>query len=173
MNRRANSTARSPALARNRSPVNAAASAYLRAATQQGSSLLELIVALIIVGLLATLALPSYQRHVMRMRRSEAHGVLLELATAQELHYLQQGRYAQDDLLAVARPAGLGLARRSQHGWYQLAITGADAIGFVATATASDTQAADFECTILGIDALGQRFALRAGGGSSAVCWRQ
>ena len=84
MNRRANSTARSPALARNGSAVNAAASAYLRAATQQGSSLLELIVALIIVGLLATLALPSYQRHVMRMRRSEAHGVLLELATAQE-----------------------------------------------------------------------------------------
>lgn len=141
--------------------------------THHGSTLLEVLIAMVIVALLATLALPTYQQHVQRMRRSEAQGLLLELATAQELHYLQQGHYAEDGLLGVARPAGLGLARRSPHGWYQLSISAADAIGFVATATASDAQAGDLECAVLGIDALGQRFSIRAGGGSSATCWRQ
>lgn len=58
-----------------------------------GFSLIELLVVLLIVGVLAAVALPAYQQHVVRTRRSEAQSALLKLMMQQERFHSQHNRY--------------------------------------------------------------------------------
>ncbi len=62
--------------------------------TQRGVTLIELVVVMIIVGILAAVAIPSYRNYVLRSQRSDAKDALLALATQQEKHYLQCNTYA-------------------------------------------------------------------------------
>ena len=61
---------------------------------QQGMTLIELVVVMVIVGILAAVAIPSYRSYVIRSQRSDAKDALLALATQQEKHYLQCNNYA-------------------------------------------------------------------------------
>lgn len=58
-----------------------------------GFSLIELLVVLVIIGVLVACALPAYQQHVVRTRRSEAHSALLKLMMQQERFHSQHNRY--------------------------------------------------------------------------------
>jgi type IV pilus assembly protein PilE len=58
-----------------------------------GFSLIELMVAVAIVGILATVAYPSYQNHVQRTRRADAQGALMGLAGALERHFTVNNTY--------------------------------------------------------------------------------
>jgi len=60
---------------------------------QLGVSLLELVVAMAIVGILASIAYPSYQRYLVKSRRADAQGALLELAGFLERSYTVNGCY--------------------------------------------------------------------------------
>ncbi len=59
-----------------------------------GWTLIELVVALLIVAVLASLAVPGYRNHALRAHRTEAKSALLDLAAAQERFYLHHDRYA-------------------------------------------------------------------------------
>ncbi len=50
----------------------------------QGFTLIELMIVLVIIGIIAAVALPSYNSSVSRSRRSDCMGVLLGLAQAME-----------------------------------------------------------------------------------------
>ena len=50
---------------------------------QQGFTLVELMVAVVIVGILAAIAYPSYTEYLVRSNRSAAQTYLVELAQAQ------------------------------------------------------------------------------------------
>ena len=58
-----------------------------------GFSLIELIVALAVCTLLATIALPTYQRAVTKIRRNEGHTALLRSMQQQEQIYTQRTAY--------------------------------------------------------------------------------
>ena len=60
---------------------------------QQGVTLIELVVVVVIVGILASIAIPSYRNYVLRANRTEGRAALLALATAQEKFYLQCNTY--------------------------------------------------------------------------------
>lgn len=146
--------------------------------TQRGVTLIELVVVMIIVGILAAVAIPSYRDYVLRSQRSDAKDALLALATAQEKHYLQCNAYA--DVIAAAPDCAaseLQGADTSKNGWYDLD-TDADAdptLGFTATATAAagGNQAQDTECETFIVTGLGVRTALDSGGtANTAECWR-
>lgn len=61
---------------------------------QHGVSLIELMVVIVIIGMLAAIAYPSYQGFVIRSNRSAAKSVLLDVAQRQEQFFAENKRYA-------------------------------------------------------------------------------
>jgi len=57
--------------------------------TKQGFTLVELMIALAIIGVLTTAALPSFLRYQLRARSSEALVNLSAIATTQEIYFAQ------------------------------------------------------------------------------------
>ena len=61
--------------------------------SQLGFTLIELMVTVAIVGILASIAYPSYQSSVMKSRRADTEGVLLGLANAMERNFTTTNSY--------------------------------------------------------------------------------
>lgn len=59
-----------------------------------GFTLIELMIGVVIVGILAALAIPSFKGYVYKGRVSEAITVLNEIKTRQESYRSRHGRYA-------------------------------------------------------------------------------
>lgn len=59
-----------------------------------GFTLIELVIAIAIVSILATIAIPSYQEHVRKTKRAECAGGLMGLANAMERFFTRTGTYA-------------------------------------------------------------------------------
>lgn len=129
---------------------------------QQGMTLIEIMIVVVIIGILASIAIPAYSQYVMRAKRTDATTALLQIAAAQERFYLQNNTYSGD-------PAALGVAGTPDN-LYALAIAGAGAAGYTATATAQGSQAADTDCATFSINQLGQRTAT---GADADNCWRR
>jgi len=58
-----------------------------------GFTLIELMIVIVIVGVLASIALPSYQDSVRKARRSDAQAALLEYANYMERYYTENVTY--------------------------------------------------------------------------------
>jgi len=61
-----------------------------------GITLIELMIVIVIVGILAAIAYPNYREFVARATRNEAKAALLQAATNQERHYLQNNQFSSD-----------------------------------------------------------------------------
>ena len=59
----------------------------------KGFTLVELMIAVAIVGILASIAYPSYQDSVRKSRRADAKGALLGFANAMERHFTENNSY--------------------------------------------------------------------------------
>ena len=143
---------------------------------QQGVTLIELVVVMIIVGILAAIAIPSYRNYVLRSQRSDAKDALLALATQMEKHYLQCNTYGTTIAAATNCAANqVQGAAASKNGWYALTIVGGGATTFTVRATAvngqnqwNDTACRDFTVTQAGV-----RTARDSGtADNTATCWR-
>jgi len=145
-----------------------------------GFTLLELLVALAILGLLTAFSYPVYVDQVRKARRAEGMAGLLELADRMERHFADQGTYDQRFGGADMDAATLW-KDTTTHGHYTLSIDpGTSDLSFTAraTPTARDGQDRD-PCGTFVIDAQGVRSldttngGRRAATGATAVdCWR-
>ena len=131
----------------------------------RGFTLIELMIVVVVVAILAAIAIPSYRQYVLRTNRTEAKRTLLNVAAAQEKFYLQNNSYAGSSALTMTPPAGLGIQGTTEHGHYTVAINGADAATFSATAIAQGGQAQDSRCASFTINQAGAKTA------TNADCW--
>lgn len=63
---------------------------------RKGFTLIELLVVVLIIGILASIALPQYEVAVEKSRSAEPLTVLKNLRDAQEMFFLANNRYATD-----------------------------------------------------------------------------
>lgn len=117
-----------------------------------GFSLIELLVAVVIVGILAAIAMPSYRNYVIRGSRAAAQTELLELASLQEKIYLNSNAYTASVTAAYNGTTAGGLGRTSGQtpdGKYTLVLSGVgQTYTLTATPVAGSTQVGDGCLTI-------------------------
>ena len=141
----------------------------MKRVTLYGFTLIELMIVVVIVGILAAIAYPSYNRYSTQTRRSDAKIALTQAASLQEKFFSDCRWYATtpNGVRACGTAAGnvdtvLGILTTSPGGYYTLAITAGNitgtcttySCGFTITATPGGLQAGD---GAFRIDALGTK----------------
>ncbi|MGB2816695.1 MAG: type IV pilin protein [Burkholderiaceae bacterium] len=138
---------------------------------QRGFTLMEVVVAMTIVGILTAIAIPSYTAYIARGNRAEARGGLMEATNWMERWRTERGRY-DDPANANNPPPGFPWAQIPRVGTakYTVAVVATPAT-YTITATAVGTMATD-PCATLSIDQTGQR-TFTGGSGTQEVCWNR
>ena len=77
---------------------------------QHGVTFLELLIVVVIIGILAAIAYPSYTRYVADTKRTAATSILLQIADRQQQSFMDNKTYSADlvDLGFPANPLVVG-----------------------------------------------------------------
>jgi len=119
---------------------------------QKGFTLIELMIVVIIIGIIAAIALPSYQEQVRETRRVNAQSDLLELASYMERFYTENFTYAGAALPFNESP------KQGDTKYYDLAIAASNATSYRLSAAPKNTQAND-RCAAMTVNHRGEHTA--------------
>ena len=145
----------------------------------EGTSLIEMLIAMVILGVLAGGAMSSWQQHAVSARRNEAQATLLRLMLQEERYFTQNGTY-----LAFSS-GSTGFEERQFQWWsgsrpptsgYEIEGKACDnepieqCVQLVATAGTAkvDANFRDDECREMKLLSTGERLST----GTRANCWR-
>jgi type IV pilus assembly protein PilE len=144
--------------------------------TQFGFTLIELMVAVAIVGVLVAIAIPSYYSKVLKAHRTEAKTALLDLAGREERFFNTNNTYSQtpSDLGYGATAATFPMVVGS--GYYTVSVTFTPYVGgatpvlptYTITATATGNQTKDTSCLTFTLTSTG----VQTSAPNTTACWQ-
>ncbi len=138
--------------------------------TCSGFTLIELMIVVAIIGILAAIALPSYQNHVMRTRRAEAKIALMDCSARMERFFAENNTYNTATIAAGNAITDLLPNDQTTEGWYTVSISAQNGTSYTLQAAPNGTQAAnDTECANFTLNNLGARGV--SGTGNAQDCW--
>lgn len=121
---------------------------------RRGFTLLELMVAIVIIGILASIAFPAYQQYMRSAHRSEAIDALLSAAQLLERNFTETNSYV-----------GVAVPSTTTNGYYSISAAVTDTT-YTLTAKAIGSQADDSACATFSINNQGEKQSTTNG-----VCW--
>jgi len=118
-----------------------------------GFTLIEMLIAIVVMGLLAAVAYPSFMDSIRKSRRSEAFTALGAVQHAQERWRSSHASFATVLGAGSDEDPGLKLPDQTPGGYYTVSIDSADATGYVLVANGNSgtTQADDSQCRKLAV----------------------
>jgi len=143
----------------------------MKQAPRHGVTMIELLVTVMIIGILGSIAYPSYRQYSVRARRAAAGACLMEYAQYMERVYTGNLRYDQNDGAATTLPA-LGCASdASAYYGFAFATGQPQQRTYTLQATPIGTQATlDAACATLSINQTGAKAV--SGTGTVVDCWK-
>ncbi len=135
--------------------------ASMAISSHRGFTLVELLIGVVIVGILASIAYPSYQEQVRQTRRSEVGSVLLENAQLLERHFTRRGSYSAGEVVLVKQSPSQGSSV-----YLIEALLEQDGYVLTARAVPGGIMAGD-ACAVYRLDQRGQRSP------ADGKCWRR
>lgn len=135
-----------------------------RRSAAPGFTLIELLVVVAIVAILASIAIPSYRRHVLHGNREAAESLILEIASAQERYMVDNRSYAPD-VATLGYSSSVQPPAVSANYIVSLAPVAGPPPSYVITAVPQGGQVEDTACATLTLSGDGTK-------SPSADCWK-
>ena len=140
-------------------------------ARQRGFTLIELMIGVSVVGIVSSLALPSFEGPLHKSRRSDVLVATMTVQAAQE-------RFRSNST-AYGSLADIGVPAESPAKHYTLQITASDGEGFELLASATGAQSRDAGCRHMKLTSSGMNLVYRSGpdvnlandAAANQTCW--
>lgn len=142
---------------------------------KNGFSLIELMIVIVVIGILVSIAYPSYRDYITRARRTDGQSTLLDLASRMEKYYSENNTY-QTATIGTGNATDVLSSNTSPEGWYIISIPNATTSAYTLQATPQNAQAtADTRCQSLTLNNQGVKGITTGPAGSPTgtitQCW--